>query len=35
MDVQWTQVDVERHAPIEVKDLQVIVDQHQRGRVSS
>jgi hypothetical protein len=34
MDVQWTQVDVERHAPIEVNDSHVVVE-HQRSPVSS
>jgi hypothetical protein len=35
MDVQWTQVEVERHPTIEVKEPQVLVDEHHRGQASS
>jgi hypothetical protein len=35
VDVQRTQVEVERHPPIEVKEPQVLVDEHQRGQASS
>jgi hypothetical protein len=35
MDVQRTEVEVERHPAVEVKEPQVVVEEHHRGAVPS